>query len=409
MTATWPVEAGAHRSGLDTLLEVQDLLVRFRTHDGTIHAVNGVSFELARGERLGLVGESGCGKSVTNLAIIRLLPKPAGRIEGGSVTFDGEDLVKLSESELRDIRGRDIAMIFQDPMTSLNPVLTVEEQMIETIQAHRKQSKGDARARAVELLGMVGIPQPDKRLRSFPHQFSGGMRQRVMIAMALALEPKLLIADEPTTALDVTIQAQVLELISRLTTETGTSLILITHDLGVVAGMTDRINVMYAGFIVETAPTPDLFERPSHPYTVGPVALDAPGGPGRGRAADPDRGSAAGHAARANRLPVRTTLRVAPGPVLDREPRARFARPGHGHRDRPGQRPRTSLPATTPPPRRRRPRAARSDPGFVRRPRRWARWTSCSPPRRSPTGWPRCSRDHAGCPGGSGRPAARRG
>jgi oligopeptide transport system ATP-binding protein len=269
MTVMPTVGVGDQRGSVDTLLEVQDLLVRFRTHDGTIHAVNGVSFELARGERLGLVGESGCGKSVTNLAIIRLLPKPAGRIEGGSVTFDDQDLVKLSESEVRDIRGRDIAMIFQDPMTSLNPVLTVEEQMIETIQAHRKQSKGDARARAVELLGMVGIPQPEKRLRSFPHQFSGGMRQRVMIAMALALEPKLLIADEPTTALDVTIQAQVLELISRLTTETGTSLILITHDLGVVAGMTDRINVMYAGFIVETAPTPDLFERPSHPYTVG--------------------------------------------------------------------------------------------------------------------------------------------
>ena len=215
------------------------------------------------------MGESGCGKSVTNLAIIRLLPKPAGRIEGGQVLFDGVDLVTLDESDLREIRGRDIAMIFQDPMTSLNPVLTVEEQMVETIVAHRKMPRAQARARAVELLGMVGIPQPETRLRSYPHQFSGGMRQRVMIAMALALEPKLLIADEPTTALDVTIQAQVLELISRLTTETGTSLILITHDLGVVAGMTDRINVMYAGFIVETATTGDLFERPSHPYTVG--------------------------------------------------------------------------------------------------------------------------------------------
>ena len=253
----------------ETLLDVRDLIVRFRTHDGTIHAVNGISFELARGERLGLVGESGCGKSVTNLAIIRLLPKPAGRIEGGQVLFDGEDLVKLAESEVREIRGRDIAMIFQDPMTSLNPVLTVEEQMVETIAAHRKVTKADALARAVELLGMVGIPQAEKRLKSYPHQFSGGMRQRVMIAMALALEPKLMIADEPTTALDVTIQAQVLELISRLTTETDTSLILITHDLGVVAGMTDRINVMYAGFIVETATTGDLFAHPSHPYTVG--------------------------------------------------------------------------------------------------------------------------------------------
>ena len=261
--------APARPGALEPLLRVEDLLVRFRTHDGAVHAVNGVSFELGRGERLGLVGESGCGKSVTNLAIIRLLPKPAGRIEGGRVLFDGVDLVGMAESDIREIRGREIAMIFQDPMTSLNPVLTIEEQMVETIQAHRKIDDSAARLRAVELLGMVGIPQAEARLKAYPHQFSGGMRQRVMIAMALALEPKLMIADEPTTALDVTIQAQVLELISRLTTETGTSLILITHDLGVVAGMTDRINVMYAGFIVETATTEDLFDEPSHPYTVG--------------------------------------------------------------------------------------------------------------------------------------------
>jgi oligopeptide/dipeptide ABC transporter ATP-binding protein len=251
------------------LLSVEDLVVRFRTHEGTIHAVNGVSFELEEGERLGLVGESGCGKSVTNLAIIRLLPKPAGRIEGGRVLFEGRDLVALREDELRGIRGSDIAMIFQDPMTSLNPVLTIEEQMVETIQAHRKASTQEARARSIELLEMVGIPNPASRLKSFPHQFSGGMRQRVMIAMALALQPKLLIADEPTTALDVTIQAQVLELLGDLTTEQGTALILITHDLGVVAGMTQRINVMYAGFIIETAPTGELFAHPSHPYTVG--------------------------------------------------------------------------------------------------------------------------------------------
>ncbi len=269
MTVTVAEPAPDRAAAPDVLLDVTDLVVQFRTHDGTIHAVNGISFQLARGERLGLVGESGCGKSVTNLAIIRLLPKPAGRIERGSVRFDGVELVTMDESDVREIRGRDIAMIFQDPMTSLNPVLTVEEQMIETISAHRKMPKAEARARAVELLGMVGIPQPETRLKSFPHQFSGGMRQRVMIAMALALEPKLMIADEPTTALDVTIQAQVLELISRLTTETGTSLVLITHDLGVVAGMTDRINVMYAGFIVETATTGDLFDAPSHPYTVG--------------------------------------------------------------------------------------------------------------------------------------------
>jgi oligopeptide transport system ATP-binding protein len=251
------------------LLSVRDLTVRFRTHDGTVHAVNGVSFDLEAGETLGLVGESGCGKSVTNLAVMRLLPKPAGRIEGGQVLFDDVDLVSASEASMRDLRGQEIAMIFQDPMTSLNPVLTIEEQMVETIRAHKQVSVADARAKAVELLGRVGIPEPAGRLRDFPHQFSGGMRQRVMIAMALALEPKLLIADEPTTALDVTIQAQVLELLQRLTSEEGTAVILITHDLGVVAGMTGRINVMYAGFVVEAATTPDLFARPRHPYTVG--------------------------------------------------------------------------------------------------------------------------------------------
>ena len=251
------------------LLSVRDLVVRFRTHEGTVHAVNGVTFELEEGETLGLVGESGCGKSVTNLAIIRLLPKPAGRIERGEVLFDGQNLTTLRESDLRDIRGREIAMIFQDPMTSLNPVLTIEEQMVETIRAHRSIPVERARREAIELLAMVGIPRPETRLKNYPHQFSGGMRQRVMIAMALALAPKLLIADEPTTALDVTIQAQVLELLRALTAETGTALILITHDLGVVAGMTQRVNVMYAGFIIETAPTAELFANPHHPYTVG--------------------------------------------------------------------------------------------------------------------------------------------
>jgi oligopeptide transport system ATP-binding protein len=251
------------------LLQVSDLVVRFSTHDGTVHAVNGISFQVEAGETLGLVGESGCGKSVTNLAIMRLLPRPAGKIAGGRVDFDGLDLVRLSEAEMRDLRGKEIAMIFQDPMTSLNPVLTIEEQMVETIRAHRSVSKQEARARTIALLTMVGIPNPESRLRSYPHQFSGGMRQRVMIAMALALEPKLMIADEPTTALDVTIQAQVLELLKDLTERSGTAVILITHDLGVVAGMTQRINVMYAGFIVETATTPELFAAPSHPYTVG--------------------------------------------------------------------------------------------------------------------------------------------
>jgi len=251
------------------LLSVSNLLVRFRTHDGTVYAVNGVSLDLDEGEKLGLVGESGCGKSVTNLAVMQLLPKPAGKIEGGEVMFQGQDLLSLDESEMRELRGKEIAMIFQDPMTSLNPVLTIEEQMVETIRAHRRVSKSEARARTLELLHTVGIPQPEARLRNFPHQFSGGMRQRVMIAMALALEPKLLIADEPTTALDVTIQAQVLDLLQRLAAEQGTALILITHDLGVVAGMTKRVNVMYAGFVVESASTPDLFARPRHPYTVG--------------------------------------------------------------------------------------------------------------------------------------------
>jgi oligopeptide transport system ATP-binding protein len=251
------------------LLSVRDLVVRFRTHDGTVFAVNGVSFDLDEGETLGLVGESGCGKSVTNLAVMRLLPSPAGRIEGGKVVFEEQDLIELDESEMRELRGKEIAMIFQDPMTSLNPVLTVEEQMVETIQAHRRATDKEARARAIQLLAMVGIPQPEQRLRNFPHQFSGGMRQRVMIAMALALEPKMLIADEPTTALDVTIQAQVLELLSRLAADHGTAVILITHDLGVVAGMTRRTNVMYAGFVVESATTAGLFAEPAHPYTVG--------------------------------------------------------------------------------------------------------------------------------------------
>jgi oligopeptide transport system ATP-binding protein len=260
------------REGIPTagpLLQVSDLVVRFSTHDGTVHAVNGITFEVEAGETVGLVGESGCGKSVTNLAIMRLLPRPAGRIAGGRVEFDGLDLVQLSEADMRDLRGKEIAMIFQDPMTSLNPVLTIEEQMVETIRAHRSVSRDEARARSIALLAMVGIPNPESRLRSFPHQFSGGMRQRVMIAMALSLEPKLMIADEPTTALDVTIQAQVLELLKDLTDRSGTAVILITHDLGVVAGMTQRINVMYAGFIVETATTPELFAAPSHPYTVG--------------------------------------------------------------------------------------------------------------------------------------------
>src|ERR1035437_6787249 len=209
------------------LLSVRDLVVRFRTHDGTVHAVNGVSFDVDEGETLGLVGESGCGKSVTNLAVMRLLPSPAGRIEGGEVFFEGEDLIGLGEAEMRELRGKEIAMIFQDPMTSLNPVLTIQEQMVETIKAHKKVTNKQARAQAVDLLAMVGIPSPEQRLRDFPHQFSGGMRQLAMIAMALALPRQILIADEPTTALHVTIQAQVLDLLSRLPSEHKPAVILI--------------------------------------------------------------------------------------------------------------------------------------------------------------------------------------
>jgi len=252
-----------------TLLSVRDLVVRFRTQENTIHAVNGVSFDLEVGETVGLVGESGCGKSVTSLAITRLLPTPVGRIEGGDILFDGRSLLRLSEAEMRAIRGREIAMVFQDPLTSLNPVLTIGSQMIEGMVAHEGLSTADARTRAVELLGMVGIADGHKRINAYPHQLSGGMRQRVMIAMALSLRPKLLIADEPTTALDVTIQAQVIDLIKELTRRSGTAALLITHDLGVVADMTQRTCVMYAGRIVETATTSELYARPRHPYTVG--------------------------------------------------------------------------------------------------------------------------------------------
>jgi oligopeptide transport system ATP-binding protein len=251
------------------LLRVEDLVVRFATHEATVYAVNGVSFELQAGETLGLVGESGCGKSVTSLALTRLLPRPAGRVERGRVFFAGRDLLKVSDDELRKVRGEEISMVFQDPLTSLNPVLNIGTQLTEGMLVHEKISRAEAADRAAELLAMVGIPDGRKRLKSYPHQLSGGMRQRVMIAMALALKPRLLIADEPTTALDVTIQAQVIEVIRQLTEQSGTAVLIITHDLGVVADLTQRIAVMYAGFIVETATTDELFARPRHPYTVG--------------------------------------------------------------------------------------------------------------------------------------------
>jgi oligopeptide/dipeptide ABC transporter ATP-binding protein len=250
------------------LLSVEDLEVRFWTGRGIIHAVNGVSFDIAPGETLGIVGESGCGKSVTSLALLGILPR-AGRVTNGSARFEGRDLIGLSDEELRAIRGKDIAMIFQDPMTSLNPVLTIGRQIRESLETHFDMDKDEAQRRSGELLDRVGIPSAKMRLKDYPHQFSGGMRQRAMIAMALACEPKVLIADEPTTALDVTIQAQILDLLRELVAEENAALILITHDLGVVAGMCERVNVMYAGMFMETGSAEQLFARPRHPYSVG--------------------------------------------------------------------------------------------------------------------------------------------
>jgi oligopeptide transport system ATP-binding protein len=251
------------------LLEVRNLETHFKTQDGLVKAVNNVSFHVDRGETLGIVGESGSGKSVTSLSIMRLIPNPPGKIVGGEIIFDGENLLDLSEEEMRHIRGNRIAMIFQDPMTSLNPVLTIGRQITESLELHMKMNGSQARKRAIDLLSMVGIPSASTRLDDYPHQFSGGMRQRVMIAMALSCNPELLIADEPTTALDVTIQAQILELINRLKDELGTAVIIITHDLGVVAGMADRVNVMYAGRVVEEGKTDEIFENPRMPYTIG--------------------------------------------------------------------------------------------------------------------------------------------
>ena len=252
----------------EPLLSVDDLRVEFWTSRGTIYAVNGISFDIAPGETLGIVGESGCGKSVTSLAILGLLAR-AGRITGGSVMFGGRDLLQLSDSDLRSVRGREIAMIFQDPMTSLNPVLTIGKQIRETLETHFGLDKGEANKRAAELLDQVGIPSAKMRLKDYPHQFSGGMRQRAMIAIALACQPKLLIADEPTTALDVTIQAQILNLLRELVAERDTALIMITHDLGVVAGMCERVNVMYAGMFMETGSAEQVFGQPRNPYTLG--------------------------------------------------------------------------------------------------------------------------------------------
>ena len=251
------------------LLSVRDLVTTFHTRRSAVRAVDGVSFDIPEGATVGLVGESGCGKSVTSLSILRLVPDPPGRIESGAITFRERNLLALSEREMRAVRGNQISMIFQEPMTSLNPVYTVGSQIVEAIRLHRSVSRSAAHDRAVQMLKLVGIPAAEDTSHAYPHELSGGMRQRVMIAMALSCEPKLLIADEPTTALDVTIQAQILELLRKLQTEMGMSVLLITHDLGIVAEYASHVLVMYAGKIVESAPTVDLFARPRHPYTQG--------------------------------------------------------------------------------------------------------------------------------------------
>jgi oligopeptide transport system ATP-binding protein len=252
-----------------TLLQVKGLKTQFFTQDGVVSAVSGVSFDLNEGETLGIVGESGCGKSVSVLSLMRLIPSPPGRIVGGEAWFQGRDLVHMDDEEIRSVRGNKIAMIFQDPMTSLNPVLTINQQVSEALELHLGMDRGQARKRSIELLNLVKIPDAASRIDDYPHQFSGGMRQRVMIAMGLSCNPQLLIADEPTTALDVTIQAQITDLVRQLKQEIGMAVIWITHDLGIIAGLADRVNVMYAGYIVESADVKDVYGDPRHPYTLG--------------------------------------------------------------------------------------------------------------------------------------------
>ena len=254
---------------MGALLEVKNLQTYFSTREGTVKAVDGISYDINPGETVGIVGESGCGKSVSALSILRLIPDPPGKIVGGELIFEGRDLLKLSEKEIRGFRGNEIAMIFQEPMTSLNPVLTIGRQLAEPMELHRGMTKKEALRESIKLLESVHIPAGESRIGGYPHQFSGGMRQRVMIAMAISCSPKLLIADEPTTAIDVTIQAQLLELMKAITRDTGTALIIITHNLGVVARYADRVNVMYAGRIVERGTADDIYHDPRHPYTIG--------------------------------------------------------------------------------------------------------------------------------------------
>ncbi len=251
------------------VLEVKNLKTSFFTEEGEVKAVDDISFSVYKGKTLGIVGESGCGKSVTSLSIMRLIPSPPGKITGGQIQYQGRDLTRLSSSEMRAIRGNEISMIFQEPMTSLNPVFTVGNQICEAIQLHQKLSRREARSKAIEMLKLVGIPSPEKRIDDYPHQLSGGMRQRIMIAMALSCNPNILIADEPTTALDVTIQAQILDLLKELQAKVGMAMILITHDLGVIAETADEVVVMYAGRVVEHAPVHEIFKNPKHPYTQG--------------------------------------------------------------------------------------------------------------------------------------------
>ncbi|MDI6856796.1 MAG: ABC transporter ATP-binding protein [Dehalococcoidia bacterium] len=254
---------------MGTLLEVKNLRTYFYTDDGVVKAVDGIDYDVEEGETIGLVGESGCGKSVSALSLLRLIPNPPGKIVDGEIWFEGENLLKVDEDEIRHIRGNRIAMIFQEPMTSLNPVLTIGRQLTESLELHMRMDRSSAVRRAVELLEMVGIPSAAARIKDYPHQFSGGMRQRVMIAMALSCNPKLLLADEPTTALDVTIQAQILEIMARLSREFGTAVIIITHNLGVIARYAQRVNVMYAGKIVESSTSREVYGNPRHPYTIG--------------------------------------------------------------------------------------------------------------------------------------------
>ncbi len=298
------------------VLEVKDLATEFKTRDGIVHAVNGVSFELHEGETLGIVGESACGKTVTVLSILGLIPNPPGKVVSGSAHYLGKDLLKMSDEEIRFIRGAQISMVFQDPMTSFNPVLTIGRQVAEPIEIHQGVSRKEALERAGELIALVGIPNAKERLADYPHQFSGGMRQRAMIAMALACSPTVLIADEPTTALDVTIQAQILDIVKRLRDQLGMAIIWITHDLGIIAGLAQRVNVMYGGYIVEEAVVKELYGNPQHPYTLGLIGslprLDAT----HAHAPGLDRRRAAGLDAEADLLPLCPALHVRRGALL---------------------------------------------------------------------------------------------